>query len=129
MLPMSNSSTPKTNHLYRISFYNQGQVFEIYAKSVTSSNLFGFIELSDLVFGEISKVLIDPNEEKLRNEFTDTKRTFIPMHSIIRIDQVSKNTNRKARVLSLANKSKSKKVASTPQYSPIYTPTNPFISE
>ena len=42
------------------------------------------------MFGERSGILIDPSEEKLKNEFTGVKRSFIPMHTIIRIDEVEK---------------------------------------
>jgi hypothetical protein len=35
-------------------------------------------------------MIVDPAEEKLKNEFTDVKRSFIPMQSIIRIDEVEK---------------------------------------
>ena len=99
---MVKQSASSNKCLYRVSFYNEGKVFELYAHSVTTSNLFGFVELSGLAFGEKSSVLVDPNDERLRNEFSDTKRCFIPMHSIIRIDEVHKNTERKARVLSFA---------------------------
>jgi hypothetical protein len=34
--------------------------------------------------------LVDPAEERLKNEFSGVKRSYIPMHSIIRIDEVEK---------------------------------------
>ena len=42
------------------------------------------------MFGERSQMIVDPAEEKLKNEFADVKRSFIPMQSIIRIDEVEK---------------------------------------
>ena len=33
---------------------------------------------------------MDPAEEKLKNEFSAIKRSFIPMQSIVRIDEVEK---------------------------------------
>ena len=36
------------------------------------------------------KTIVDPAEEKLKNEFADIKRSFIPMQSIVRIDEVEK---------------------------------------
>jgi hypothetical protein len=33
---------------------------------------------------------VDPAEEKLKSEFSSIKRSFIPLHSIIRIDEVEK---------------------------------------
>ena len=52
--------------------------------------LFGFIEVEELVFGERSSVVVDPSEEKIKTEFEGVKRTHLPMHSIIRIDEVDK---------------------------------------
>ena len=40
------------------------------------------------MFGEKSQMVIDPSEDKLRTEFTGVQRSFVPMHSIIRIDEV-----------------------------------------
>lgn len=76
--------------LYKVVFVNQGKVYEIYAREVAQSGMFGFIEISGFVFGEKSAVVIDPSEEKLKNEFQEVKRTYIPMHSLIRIDEVEK---------------------------------------
>jgi len=76
--------------LYRVAFMNQGQVYEVYARSVSQGALFGFIEIEQLVFGEKTSVVIDPAEEKLAHEFADVERSYIPMHSVIRIDQVSR---------------------------------------
>lgn len=76
--------------LYRISFLNQGQVFEIYARNVSHGGLLGFVEVEKLVFGEKSAVVVDPAEEKLKTEFADVERTYIPVQSVIRIDQVRK---------------------------------------
>ncbi len=33
---------------------------------------------------------MDPTEEKIRTEFSGVERTFIPLHAIMRIDQVEK---------------------------------------
>ena len=76
--------------LYRISFMCQGQVYEVYAKSIAQGVLFGFIEIEEMVFGERSSVVVDPSEEKIKTEFEGVKRTHIPMHSVIRIDEVDK---------------------------------------
>ena len=75
--------------LYRISFLNQGQVYELYAGSVQHGSLPGFIEISDLRFGEHTTVVIDPSEEKLKAEFDSVDRLHVPFHSVIRIDEVT----------------------------------------
>jgi hypothetical protein len=76
--------------LYRVSFTNQGQVYEIYARSVSHGSLLGFVEIEQLVFGEKSSVVLDPGEEKLKTEFANVPRTYVPVHAVIRIDEVSK---------------------------------------
>ena len=76
--------------LYRVSFTNQGQVYEIYARGVSHGGLLGFVEVEQLVFGEKSTVVLDPGEEKLKTEFANVARTYIPVHAVIRIDEVSK---------------------------------------
>ena len=35
-------------------------------------------------------MLVDPSEEKLKAEFEGVSRSYIPMHSITRIDEVAK---------------------------------------
>jgi hypothetical protein len=76
--------------LYKIIFHNQAQVYEVYARSVGQSDIFGFLQVETLVFGERSQLVVDPGEEKLKNEFAGVKRSYIPIHSIIRIDEVDK---------------------------------------
>ena len=76
--------------LYKIIFTNLGKIFEIYAKNVNSSNIFGFIEIEKLVFGEKTSIVVDPSEEKIKNEFNGVTKTNIPMHSVLRIDEVDK---------------------------------------
>lgn len=80
------ASTP----IYKIVFFNQGQVYEIYARQVYQSDLWGFLEVEEFVFGERSQMIVDPSEEKLKNEFSSIKRSFIPLHSVVRIDEVEK---------------------------------------
>ena len=77
-------------HIYKIVFVDREQVYEVYAKSVYQGDMYGFVIVEDLVFGEKSAIVLDPGEEKLRSEFEGVKRTFIPMHEIVRIDQVEK---------------------------------------
>lgn len=78
------------NSIYKILFMSGMSQYEIYAKHVSTSNLFGFIEISDLVFGKAGTVVVDPSEDKLRNEFSGVKRFYLPMHSVFRIDEVKK---------------------------------------
>ena len=76
--------------LYKVVFMSQGQVYEIYARKVDHGRLFGFVEVEELVFGERTTVVVDPSEEKIKSEFENVRRTYLPMHSILRIDEVDK---------------------------------------
>ncbi|WP_435105265.1 DUF1820 family protein [Arhodomonas sp. AD133] len=79
-----------TQRIYRVIFHNQGKVYEVYAHSVADGGMLGFVQIEELTFGERSQVVVDPAEEKLKDEFSGVKRSYIPMHSIIRIDEVEK---------------------------------------
>ena len=79
-----------SSHIFKIMFVNQGKVYEVYARKVGQGRLFGFIEVEELVFGERTTVVVDPGEERIKSEFTGVKCTMLPMHSILRIDEVKK---------------------------------------
>lgn len=100
--------------LYKVMFVCQGQVYEVYARSVGQGNLFGFIEIEELVFGERSSVVVDPSEEKIKSEFAGVKRTYLPMHSVMRIDEVDKEGASKISKIEGGN------IAQFPM--PVYTP-------
>ena len=76
--------------IFRVAFINQGKVYELYAETVHQAEVYGFIEIEGLIFGETSSVVIDPSEEKLKNEFGGVRRTLVPVHAVIRIDEVEK---------------------------------------
>ena len=78
------------NRTYKVVFHNQGKIYEVYAKNVHQSAMFGFIEIENLVFGARSAVVVDPSEDQLRSEFEGVARSYIPMHAVIRIDEVEK---------------------------------------
>ena len=101
-------------NLYKVVFMNQGQVYEVYARSVGHGSLFGFVEIEELVFGERSTVVLDPSEEKIKAEFKGVKRTYLPMHAVIRIDEVDKQGTSKISKLEDGN------VTQFPM--PVYTP-------
>lgn len=76
--------------IYKVVFVNQDKVYEVFCRHIFQSDLYGFIEMEQLIFGERSQVLVDPGEEKLKNEFAGVERSYIPMHAIIRIDEVDR---------------------------------------
>ncbi len=76
--------------LYKIIFLNQGKVYELYSEGVTSSGLWGFIEVSDLVFEMGEGLVVDPTEEKMRQEFAGAKVLHLPIQSVLRVEEVEK---------------------------------------
>ena len=42
------------------------------------------------MFGERSSVVLDPGEERIKAEFAGVKRSFLPVQSVVRIDEVRK---------------------------------------
>ncbi len=103
-------------HIYKVIFMNQDQVYEIYAKSVFQGDLYGFIVIEDFLFGEKSSIVVDPSEDKLRAEFDNVSRSFIPMHEVIRIDQVKRRGT--AKILSARSGEGINQTKVTPLYSP-----------
>jgi hypothetical protein len=107
---------PPKKHIYKVVFYNQGKIYEVYARNVSQGGLFGFIEVEGLLFGEKSAVVVDPSEEALQREFTGVERTYIPMHAVVRVDEVEKRGSSKI----LPMPDSGGKVTSIP--TPIYAP-------
>ncbi|MCP4301089.1 MAG: DUF1820 family protein [Gammaproteobacteria bacterium] len=103
-----------SKQLFKVVFMSQGQVYEIYARHVGHGELFGFVEVEELVFGERTTLVVDPSEEKIMSEFENVRRTYLPMHSIIRIDEVDKQG------VSKISKIEGGNVAQFPL--PVYTP-------
>ena len=76
--------------LYKITFLNAGRIYELYARKVSAGMLWGFTEVAELVFDVHDGLVIDPTEERLRDEFGDTRVLHLPMQSIVRIEEVEK---------------------------------------
>ena len=79
-----------SEHTYKVIFVSQGEVYEIYARKVSQGGMFGFIEVEELTFRQATTVVIDPSAERLEREFAGVKRTHLPLHAILRIDEVEK---------------------------------------
>ena len=103
----------KDRPLYRIRFASADKLYELYAHGVHQGELYGFVVLEDIVFGTHAGLVVDPTEERLKKEFAGVKRTFVPMHAIVRIDEVEKRGT--AKIVELDGK-----IARFP--SPVYTP-------
>ena len=108
---MSNNNNP----LYRIQFISNGEHYELYVRELSQGGLFGFVEIGDFVWDTHTSLVVDPTHEKLKTEFSNVKRTYIPLHNVLRIDSVEKQGT--AKISSLSDK-----VTAFPN--PIYTPKN-----
>ena len=78
--------SPRT--LYKVTFLNAGKIYEIYARQVASGALWGFTEVRELVFDLKEGLVVDPTEERLRDEFAQIRALHLPMQSIVRIEEV-----------------------------------------
>ena len=77
--------------LYKITFLNQGKVYELYARRVAASALWGYTEVAELQFDpQGAGLVVDPTEERLRDEFKDTRVLHLPMHAVVRIEEVER---------------------------------------
>ena len=102
--------------LYKVVFVNQGQIYEVYARSVGQGALFGFIEIEELVFGERSH----RGARSVRGEDQvgiQGGQAYLPADAfaIIRIDEVDKQGTSKISKVEGSN------VAQFPSV-PVYTP-------
>ncbi len=101
-------------NIYKILFVTQGKVYEIYARQVSHGSILGFLEVEELIFGERTSVVVDPSEERIKTEFAGVKRTYIPVHAVLRIDEVEKQGVSKISSMEGDNV--------TPFPMPVYTP-------
>ena len=81
--------------IYKVVFMQLGEVYEIYAKSIYQSDMYGFIEAEDYMFDQNSQIVVDTSEEKLKATFSGVKRSYIPISTILRIDEVNKKGSAK----------------------------------
>ena len=99
---MTAKSRDKTH--YRVTFTNESsgdnELFQICARHVTASDLYGLIEISDFIFPE-SQIVYNPGEERIRREFGNVQRTWVPYYAIVRIDEVPDSTTSEIKVVSL----------------------------
>lgn len=58
--------TKREAPIYKVIFLNQGQVFEMYAKQIYQSDLWGFLEVEEFVFGERTQLVVDPAKRNSR---------------------------------------------------------------
>lgn len=81
----------KSKKLYKVTFLSEGKTLELYARHVASSALWGFTEVGEIVFDQQGDgVVIDPTEERLREQFANTRVLHLPIQAIVRVEEVQK---------------------------------------
>lgn len=103
-----------SKNIYKVLFMSHGKVYEIYARQVSHGAILGFLEVEELIFGERTSVVVDPAEERIKTEFEGVERTYIPVHAVLRIDEVEKQGISKVSNIEGDNV--------TPFPMPVYTP-------
>ena len=74
--------------VYKIIFIQLGEIYEVFAKQIYQSDMYGFIEVEEYIFNKDQQLVVDPYSEKLKNEFSEVERSYIPINAILRIDEV-----------------------------------------
>ena len=74
--------------VYKIIFIQLGEIYEVFAKQIYQSDMYGFIEVEEYIFNKDKQLVVDPSSEKLKNEFSEVERSYIPINAILRIDEV-----------------------------------------
>ena len=78
----------KKKTTYKIIFMQLGEIYEIFAKQIYQSDMYGFIEVEEYIFNQNKQLVVDPSSEKLKKEFAQVERSYIPINAILRIDEV-----------------------------------------
>ena len=74
------------------------EIYEVFAKQIYQSDMYGFIEVEDYIFKKDKQLVVDPTAEKLKNEFNKVERSYIPINAIIRIDEINEAETAKTKV-------------------------------
>ena len=94
----TSSSREKT--YFKVSFTRDNELYQICARSVGPSDWWGLIELSDFIFPE-NKLVYNPGEERIKREFSNIRRTWIPYHAIVRVDEVLDSMESEVKIVPL----------------------------
>ncbi|MCB1581728.1 MAG: DUF1820 family protein [Marinicella sp.] len=89
---------PKST-IYRINYINHNQVYELYAKKISTNSLLGFMSIADIMFDLKDGVVIDPIEEQLKAEFSDVEILHIPLNHVLKVEEVKQKKSCKIKQL------------------------------
>jgi hypothetical protein len=75
--------------LFKVMFIDEEKkVQTLHASNLNPSSFLGLVEVSDIVFIEQSELIITPDDGKLQEKFKNVEKSYIPLNSIVRIDEV-----------------------------------------
>lgn len=77
------------DYIYRVIFKQDDQRCQLYAQYICEESLMGFLEVESLIFSpDSSSLIVDVKQEELKQQYKGVKRTYIPMHTVIRVDEI-----------------------------------------
>ncbi len=85
---------------FKVTFTSENELYQVCARRVTTSELYGLIEIGEFIF-PTSRLVYNPGEERLRREFEGIRRTWIPYHAIVRIDEVQGTQESESKIIPL----------------------------
>lgn len=94
------ATKPREKTYYRVSFVSGSERYEVCARHVGASELTGLIEIGDFIF-PANRLVYNPGEERLRREFEGIRRTWIPYHAIVRIDEIAESRESEGKIIPL----------------------------
>lgn len=84
--------------IYRVTFSQGEQICQLYSRFVLEESLIGFIELDELIFDEQKYLDVEQGDSissEMKQQFQGVERTYIPVNSILRIDELLRKDVRK----------------------------------
>ena len=78
--------------LYRVLFKQDDKIYETYAQYVSDESLVGFVEIEEFIFTDLpltQSTFEREDSDVLEKIFSGVKRCYIPVHLVLRIDEVS----------------------------------------
>lgn len=89
----------KNDKYYKVQFYDsKKEIMTFFAKKLNPSSFLGLIEVSEILFMD-SEIIINPDDEKVRKEFNGVSKTFLPLNTIVRIDEIDQNRGKVLKLL------------------------------
>ena len=113
---MASKSKVKERTYFKVTFTHENELYQICAREVGPSDMYGLVEIGDFIFPE-SKLVYNPGEERLRREFQGIRRTWVPFHAISRIDEVNESTVSEIKIIPIGegNKPESRGLSLKPE--------------